>query len=348
MSKTQEKRTVAPRLTKPSRPVGAPVRWYRPKLPKDVLAELNRKSDLKGMVQTLGYLLTLVLTGLLFVIACLRHSWLAIPALFLHGACCAFLVNGFHELVHDSVFKTRWLNRFFLVIFSFLGWYNHIAFWASHSEHHRFTLHPPDDLEVVLPQQVTLKSLLTFGIVDVKGLFWLIPSTLKVAFGYLDGEWMTYLFTQKKPEMRRSMHEWAGIVLIGHLSIGAVCIGAGYWPIAVAVSLGRSFGLGIQFLCNATQHVGLTDEYPDFRLCCRTITLNPVLQFLYWHMNYHTEHHIFAGVPCYNLGRLHRLIRAEMPECTHGLVATWRQIGWILKQQKADPSYQFVPKLPVS
>jgi len=99
-------------------------------------------------------------------------------------------------------------------------------------------------------------------------------------------------------------------------------------------------------MCNATQHIGLTDEYPDFRVCCRTFTLNPVLQFLYWHMNYHTEHHIYAGVPCYNLARLHRLIQSEMPESTHGLIATWKQISWILKRQEEDPTYQFVPKLP--
>ena len=27
-------------------------------------------------------------------------------------------------------------------------------FWASHQEHHKYTLHPPEDMEVVLPQKV--------------------------------------------------------------------------------------------------------------------------------------------------------------------------------------------------
>ena len=140
--------------SKPDRPLGSPVRWYRPKLPKEVLAELNRKSDFKGFLQTGGYLGVLIATGTLFVWCCFHKPWLAIPALFLHGACCAFMINAFHELVHDSVFKTRWLNGFFLRIFSFLGWYNHIGFWASHSEHHRFTLHPPDDLDNTLIQSL--------------------------------------------------------------------------------------------------------------------------------------------------------------------------------------------------
>jgi fatty acid desaturase len=81
-------------------------------------------------------------------------------------------------------------------------------------------------------------------------------------------------------------------------------------------------------------------------VCCRTFYLNPVLQFLYWHMNYHTEHHMYAGVPCYNLGRLHRRIRHEMPPCPRGLIQTWREIRDILRRQAEDPSYQHFPSLP--
>ncbi len=335
-----------PGRKKPERTLGTAIRWYRPRLPKEVLAELNRKSDLKAFGQTVGYLLTISLTGSLFVDACLRRPWLAPLALLLHGAWCAFLINGFHELVHDSVFKTRYLNRFFLRIFSFLGWYNHVGFWASHSEHHRFTLHPPDDLEVVLPQQVTLRAILSFGVVDWKGLTWVIPNTLRSAFNQLSGKWETYLFTERKPELRSALHGWARIVLVGHGVIAVFSVLSGYWPVLIAVSFGRFFGAGLQFLCNATQHIGLTDEYPDFRVCCRTFALDPVLSFLYWNMNYHTEHHMFAGVPCYNLPRLHRLIRSEMPECTPGLIQTWRQISEILRRQHEDPTYQFWPELP--
>jgi fatty acid desaturase len=65
-------------------------------------------------------------------------------------------------------------------------------------------------------------------------------------------------------------------------------------------------------------------------------------------MNYHTEHHMYAAVPCYNLGKLHKLIKPDLPECPHGLVATWKQITSILERQKQDPAYQYVPKLPVA
>jgi fatty acid desaturase len=63
-------------------------------------------------------------------------------------------------------------------------------------------------------------------------------------------------------------------------------------------------------------------------------------------MNYHTEHHMYAAVPCYNLGQLHRLIKHEMPHCPKGLRETWAQIVEIQERQEHDPVYQHVAKLP--
>ncbi len=55
------------------------------------------------------------------------------------------MINGFHELSHGTVFRSKWLNELFLRVFSFLGWYSFAHFGASHTRHHAYTLHPPDD-----------------------------------------------------------------------------------------------------------------------------------------------------------------------------------------------------------
>ena len=117
----------------------------------------------------------------------------------------------------------------------------------------------------------------------------------------------------------------------------------------VLTSLAPCYGGWLFFLCNNTQHIGLQDRVPDFRLCCRTFTLHPVVRFLYWHMNYHTEHHMYAAVPCYRLGRLHALIRHDLPPCADGIAAVWREIALIQNQQAADPAYRhhdFAPGMP--
>jgi fatty acid desaturase len=121
---------------------------------------------------------------------------------------------------------------------------------------------------------------------------------------------------------------------------------SGWWIVPVVLSLNSFHSNWLFFLCNNTQHIGLRDHVDDFRQNCRTFTCNPVIQFLYWHMNFHIEHHMYAAVPCYHLGKLHRMIRHDLPPCPHGLVATWSEIIAILKKQQEDPEYQHVAPLP--
>ncbi|MEZ6192487.1 MAG: fatty acid desaturase [Phycisphaerales bacterium] len=325
----------------------ARIQWYRCKLTREQLSDLNRKSDFLAFLQTGGYLGLLAATATLSVYAAYHWPWyLTLALLFFHGTCFGFTINAFHELIHDSVFKTRWLNRFFLRVFSFIGWHNHHFFWASHTEHHKYTLHPPSDLEFERPTIITLRDFLSVAFINVRDTWPILRNTARHARGRVDGRWAEYLFPESQPDERRKLRNWARCLILGHGTIILVSLVMGWWMIPVVTSLAPFYGNGLHFLCNSAQHIGLRDNVADFRLCCRTIYLNPLVQFLYWHMNYHTEHHMYAGVPCYRLGKLHRLIKHEMPECPNGLVQTWRQIIAILQKQKTDRDYCYVPTLP--
>ena len=116
------------------------INWYRTPIDRNTLAELNQRSDVWGLLQTLGHLGLLTLTGAAaFYAASYLSVWALLLILFLHGTFYAFILNGFHELCHSTVFKSKWLNTVFLYLFSFLGSYNHVLFWASHQEHHKYT-----------------------------------------------------------------------------------------------------------------------------------------------------------------------------------------------------------------
>ena len=324
------------------------MKWYRSKLDRDLHRELNQRSDLKGFAQTTGHLGLLVITGSLAIYGLGHWPWYVVALIiFTHGTFQAFLINGFHELCHNTVFKTKALNRFSLKVFSFFGWYNYVFFTASHTKHHQYTLHPPDDLEVVLPQFMTLKNYLKTTFIRPRGLYDCVRSQWQYARGNLTNEWARdVLFPDSAEEKRRELSDWARFLLIGHGVILVVSLTMGWWILPILTSCSPMYGKWLMVSCNSTQHIGLKDNVPDFRICCRTILLNPFLQFLYWHMNYHIEHHMYAAVPCYNLGKLHRIIRHELPHCPKGVLATWRQIAAIQKKQKTDPSYQFVPELP--
>lgn len=323
------------------------IKWVKPAVDKDLLRKLHERSDLKGGLQAGGFLALIASTGTAAVLSSLYQPWwVTVLVLFLHGTCCAFLVNGIHELIHGTVFKTKWLNTAFTAIFSFLYVFNPVFFWASHTKHHRYTLHQPDDLEVVLPMRLTIGGFLEFAFVNPRALADGLWKQVRYVLGIMKTNWEKALFPPEAKKDRRRLARWSAAILAGHAAVLLVAIGTGLWILPIVITGCGYYGGWLLYLLNNTQHVGLVDEVPDYRLCCRTILVNPLLQFLYWHMNFHTEHHMWAAVPCYNLPRLHRAIRHEMPPCPRGLIQTWSQIIRILRRQKEDPTYQYRPELP--
>ena len=327
--------------------VQSTINWYRIPISRALSADLNQRSDISGFAQTLGHLGIICVTAVLSWYASLHSSWpILIACLFLHGTVYAFLLNAFHEFCHGTVFKTRLLNRFFLYLISFVGGLNHVYFWDSHQEHHKYTLHQPDDLEVILPFEITLKSLLTTSFVNPRGFIERTRGWLMLSMGRLEDDWQRILFPDDRLDRRHELFSWARILVAGHSAIVFTGWYTSQWMLPVLITFAPFYGGLLLFLCNNTQHVGLQDEVSDYRLCTRTIYLNPVVEFLYWHMNYHIEHHMHAAVPCYKLARLHRAIKHELPYITYGLIETWSVIITIIRRQNIEPTYQFVPKLP--
>lgn len=323
------------------------ISWYRTPLGPGEMKRLCVKSNWLGGLQTFGHLGILALTGGLALYSFFHWSVVVTGMLvFLHGTVAAFSANAVHELTHNTVFRTKLLNWFFARVFAFICWGYPEYFQVSHARHHRYTLHQPDDLEVVLPIRLMARHFFLHGFLDPAGFWQTLKINFRLARGRFVGDWEKTLFPESQPEKRRPVIRFARILWGGHLLIAVVSLASGLWFLPVLTSLTPLYGQWLFWLCNNTQHIGLQDEVPDFRLCSRTFLLNPVLQFLYWHMNFHIEHHMYAAVPCYRLGRLHRLIAHDLPTCTRGLWATWREIWEIEMKQEKDPQYQHVAILP--
>jgi fatty acid desaturase len=111
------------------------ISWYRSPVTRETLDKLNQRSDLQGFIQTFGHLGLLALTGVAAAYSAGRWPFpIVLLLVLLHGTFYAFLLNGFHEFVHKTVFRTKWLNTLFLYVFSFLGSFNPVLFWASHQD----------------------------------------------------------------------------------------------------------------------------------------------------------------------------------------------------------------------
>jgi fatty acid desaturase len=331
----------------------ATIGWYRTPLPRETKLELCKRSDLKGFLQTGAYLGLWCCTGAATLWSAFSGNWILTPLLlFLHGTVGVFNINGVHELCHYTVFKSRWLNSLFVRILGFIGWNDWVWFNASHANHHRYTLHPPRDGEVVLPIVLSPKTFLKTAFWSPLAPYHTFKGTLAKARGKFTDAWTLALFPEDKPEARRHLMNWNRAVLSGHSLIVAASIAASIvtrqWAwllVPHVVSFSTTYGGWLFFFCNNTQHIGLTDKVPDFRVSCRSMKLPWIASFLYWRMEYHAEHHMYAAVPCYNLRKLQKLVAHDLP-APKGLIGTWQEIAMILKRQASDPDYQYVHPFP--
>jgi fatty acid desaturase len=341
------------------------ITWYRCKVDKAIMSDLIRKSDAKAFTQVILQLLLFAATGTLAYLAFLSvhpSNWprtlpLLLLALFVHGTFARFMrgISG-HELCHKTPFRTQAYNDFFLKVFSFLSWFDYVGYRVSHVKHHQATVHSDEDGEVVLPQGLDwhgLRFIITELTFSPTRLFWSIANFVAAARGaviskdeFFSAEWLRRIFPESNTTLRREHRNWARIVLFGHIALCSIFVVTGHWFLIIIINLGCQYCDWLYMLCGAPQHIGLSPNVSDFRLCTRTFTCSRFPAFLYWNMQYHVEHHMFPAVPFYNLPRLRKAIEHDLPHAPHGLWATWKEIVPIMKKQREDSSYVFVPKLP--
>ncbi|MDD9922303.1 MAG: fatty acid desaturase [Boseongicola sp.] len=342
------------------------VQWYRSKMPPTRFRELSKRNDIKGWIQAGGHLALFCLTGLAVFWSWAQGFWvLFFIALFAHGTVASFFRGtAVHELGHGTVFKSKWLNDLFLYSFSLISWWNPFDYAASHTYHHRYTLHPEGDREVLLPvhpnvgrtfllQLFTLNLLTQPGRTFGKGG---ILSTIRQTFleamgktGSTDipaNEWLDALHTDQPEEHRKSIL-WSRMLLVFHGGILVIAIATGLWVLPFIFSLPSYIANWLSYFLGLTQHCGLMENTTDFRKSTRSLKLPRFAEFLYWHMNWHTEHHMYAGVPCYNLPALAAEIKDDMPE-PRTLVGAWREMLETWERQKTDPDYSFDTPLPAT
>ena len=54
---------------------------------------------------------------------------------------------------------------------------------------------------------------------------------------------------------------------------------------------------------------------------------------------------MFAAVPCYNLKKLYEAVAEDMPK-PRNLISSWQEMLEVVKQQAADPTYEFDTPVP--
>lgn len=207
--------------------------------------------------------------------------------------------EGFHLSLHRNKFVSALTGVFFA---SALPTYFETGSAISHWNHHRFTNQASDpDCQIFQQFQSFWSRLLLARVVAN---FKYFTNTLKMAFN------RPLPYSYKFPFKSRSVIvlAWANIAfsLLWLAFYTAVTI---YDPVTGLVSIVLPatvmyFISGLQpYLEHTGTEVGLGRD-------AKTQT-SPIFTLLYFGNNYHLEHHLYPGVPCYRLPTVHRLLKEQ-------------------------------------
>tara|TARA_B110000483_G_scaffold57847_1_gene72375 strand:- start:48 stop:1052 length:1005 start_codon:yes stop_codon:yes gene_type:complete len=308
--------------------------WFKPKIDPKTLKELTKRKDSPGWINTITYFAVLIMSGYIAFLS--WGTWWALPAFFIYGTIYAFSNARWHEYGHRSVFKTRWLNDLFYYISSFFSYFEPVSWRWSHTHHHSRTIHQDIDYEIQVSRPSNLLDLFFFDLFGIKRVYFEFKKILLHSFGI-----MTPVALDCVPENQRSKMIWSSriFILIKLVFIMWALSIESFLPLMFVV-LPNMYGSPIFQMTTMLQHGGLRADTWDHRESTRTFLVNPIHGWLlYFNMQYHVEHHLFPQVPFYNLPKLHKIIKDELPEPNRGFIsALTEMIPAILKQSK-DPKY---------
>lgn len=260
-------------------------------------AELSAHSAWRGVWMVAHAWLTIAATAALAI---------AFPHVLTIGL--AVLVIGSRQLglailMHDAahgllVSNTRWNDRIGQWLCARPVGIDLNEYRAYHLKHHRFAQQSEDpDLKLSAPFPVTRASLARKILRDLTGLTFIKLRVLPVLAAALG-----------KRRMLRS--EWAMLgtnALLLAVAAAADLLWAYFalWLLPMA-----TWNMLVTRLRNIAEHACMTNEADPWRVA-RTTQAGWLARALVapYFVNYHCEHHLFMGVPCYRLPGVHRALQ---------------------------------------
>jgi len=214
-------------------------------------------------------------------------------AVVIHG-----MINLMHEAVHGNLSRNRRRNDLLGFVFGLPALLNSTAFGVVHRRHHRHvgTAQDPDEITNVSDNprvQTLLRAMVLLG-----GAPLMSVRTL-------------WLGRQLGGHSRRRRI----VVETAIMGIVAGAVGAAAWTTGCLAEVFRFWLIPWYFAGQLAVVRSLFEHGPaaptERPVETRTVTSTRLLSLFNVNMNYHLEHHLYPGVPWYELPQLHRLLRRQ-------------------------------------
>jgi fatty acid desaturase len=203
-----------------------------------------------------------------------------------------------HEALHRNLFRRGRLDRWACFLFGIPAFFSGRAYMIAHLNHHRHTRTARDQDEISNYCRTDFQYKVLFYTLFGAGAtiyFFIVP-------------WKA-LSLARPADRRRILAEYAAMLAV-YLGAIVSCIVGGhgawllwYWliPAQLATFLSNIRGIA-EHLCTGTGSAVSRS---------RTTLSNPIVSFLMCNLNFHLEHHLYPGIPWYNLRKAHVILRGH-------------------------------------
>lgn len=219
--------------------------------------------------------------------------------------------NLTHEASHNSLFKNKTMNNWLGMLFASFPIFTSLsAYRVSHFTHHKHLSEEND------PDLIRYKL---FGLENPPQKKWVFilkhmikPLTLIHVPRYIYGTLSSFIFSKEIPlkEQLGRLAYWAVVIT------AAVLTGHGldlvlYWVVPYVTVLQV-----IRYYAEMSEHAGIMEE-PDPLFKTRNVFGNILfLKLFYPHKDhFHLIHHLYAGIPHYNMHAAHQILMQEPEYC---------------------------------
>ena len=268
-------------------------------LPNETRASLVERTDRHGVAHLAVHWALIVLFGLAIYLDLPGWQFLLVP----QGILIVFLFTLLHESIHQTPFKTSWLNAMTARVSGLLIFLPPTWFKYFHLAHHRFTQIPGKDPELAFKKPITILDY----IIHISG----IPTWIG-HFRTLFANAMSNCQADFLPQnaeariVKESRLLLFAYVMILFANIFWMSIEL-FWIWLLPALLGQPF-LRLYLLA---EH-GLCPTVANVFENTRTTLTNRIVRFIAWNMPYHTEHHVYPMVPFHKLPELHEIIQNDL------------------------------------
>ena len=250
----------------------------------------------------------------------LSAAWMSIASDSIIVSVVGYVIGGLalstlsvlsHEASHNLFTRNQKIDRWIGTLVSFPLLFSAYGYRVMHPLHHKYVrqAEDPDNIENVTSNSALLR--------------WVYVLVFFLAV-YL------YLITVPLNAIRRGTSKEKANVILEFLGMAAIIVGGWVFlpaqvmvegwllPLLVAGQIANIRGIAEHGLTTGGNE--LTDT--------RTVATNPVLSFLMCNINYHLEHHLYPGIPWYNLPKVHRILKENYVRAGSSIYSSYGMFLW--------------------